>query len=148
MESKIEDYLQGNNGDIIFVRPEATVHDAIKAMAEHKIGSVLVISEDEKLQGIFTERDVLNFCVHRIDEIKSTPVEEVMTKNLIIGLLDDNVGYLMGIMSSNKIRHLPILKDTKVAGVVSIGDLVKSQMKNIEYENRYLKDYIRGKYPG
>jgi signal-transduction protein with cAMP-binding, CBS, and nucleotidyltransferase domain len=54
----------------------------------------------------------------------------------------------MGIMTSNKIRHLPILKGTKVTGVISIGDLVKSQMKNIEFENRYLKDYIMGKYPG
>jgi len=148
MKTKIVEFFQGKNGEIISVKPDNTVHEAVKAMVENRIGSVLVISDDTKLVGIFTERDVLNFCVQRIEDIKTTPVEEVMTKNLIIGLPDDEVGYLMGVMTSNKIRHLPILIGTKVAGVVSIGDLVKSQMKDIEYENRYLKDYIMGKYPG
>ena len=113
METKIEDYLQGNNGDIIFVRPEATVHEAIKAMVEHKIGSVLVISEDEKLQGIFTERDLLTKFLAK-DQSLIMEVGDACSYPLVTAPIGINVHDAALIMKTKHIRRLPITKNNKL----------------------------------
>jgi len=148
MKTKIKEVLEEKASDVIWIRPSDTVYDAIQQMVNHNIGAVLVVSQDEKLRGIFTERDILRQCVRRNDRLKTTSVESVMTTDIIIGLQGDEVDYLMGVMTENKIRHIPILEDGRIIGIVSIGDMVKSQLKDAHYENRYLKDYIMGKYPG
>lgn len=146
--TKIKEVLEHKGADVFLVRPTNTVYEAIQEMVNHNIGAVLVVSEDDKLVGIFTERDILKQCVRRSDRLKTTKVESVMTTDLIIGLPDDEVDYLEGIMTANKIRHIPILEDSRIVGIVSIGDLVKSRLQDVQYENRYLKEYIMGKYPG
>lgn len=146
--AKIKEVLDEKGADVFTVRPANTVYEAIQEMVNHNIGAVLVVSDEGKLVGIFTERDVLKQCVSRSDTLKATRVESVMTTDLIIGLPGDEVDYIEGIMTANKIRHIPILEDGRILGIVSIGDLVKSRLKDIQYENRYLKDYIMGKYPG
>lgn len=147
MTTKIDDILKSKSGEIITVLPDDSLYTAIQEMVNHNIGSVLVVSKEDELVGIITERDVLKQCVRRSDRLKTTSVESVMTTDLIIGLPNDSVDYLVGVMTTNKIRHIPILTDGKILGIVSIGDLLKSKMKSVEYENRYLKDYISGKYP-
>ena len=147
MKTKIMDLIREKGSEVISVRPENTIHEAIQVMVNHNIGAVLVVSVEEKLKGIFTERDILKECVRRIDQLKNTKVESVMTTDLIIGLPEDEVEYLMGVITENKIRHIPILSEGKISGMISIGDLVKSQLKDVEYENHYLRDYIMGKYP-
>lgn len=146
--AKIKEVLDEKGADVFTVRPANTVYEAIQEMVNHNIGAVLVVSDEGKLAGIFTERDVLKQCVRRSDMLKTTRVESVMTTDLIIGLPGDEVDYIEGIMTANKIRHIPILEDGRIMGIISIGDLVKSSLKDIQYENRYLKDYIMGKYPG
>lgn len=147
MTTKIDDILKSKSGEIITVLPDDSLYTAIQEMVNHNIGSVLVVSKEDEPVGIITERDVLKQCVRRSDRLKTTAVESVMTTDLIIGLPNDSVDYLVGVMTTNKIRHIPILTDGKILGIVSIGDLLKSKMKSVEYENRYLKDYISGKYP-
>jgi len=147
MKTKIMDLIREKGSEVISVRPDNTIYDAIQVMVNHNIGAVLVVSQDGKLKGIFTERDILKECVQRSDQLKSIKVEAVMTTDLIIGLPEDEVEYLMGVITENKIRHIPILSEGKISGMISIGDLVKSQLKDVEYENHYLKDYIMGKYP-
>jgi len=147
MTIRIDDILKSKSEKIITVLPDDSLYSAIQEMVNHNIGSVLVVSREDELVGIITERDVLKQCVRRSDRLKTTVVESVMTTDLIIGLPNDSVDYLVGVMTTNKIRHIPILTDGKIQGIVSIGDLLKSQMKAVEYENRYLKDYISGKYP-
>ncbi|MDH5468054.1 MAG: CBS domain-containing protein [Candidatus Aminicenantes bacterium] len=148
MKTKIMDLIREKGSEVISVRSDNTIFEAIQVMVNHNIGAVLVVSEDGKLKGIFTERDILKECVKRSDQLKSTKVESVMTTDLIIGLPEDEVEYLMGVITENKIRHIPILSEGKISGMISIGDLVKSQLKDVEYENHYLRDYIMGKYPG
>ncbi len=148
MKTRIKEVLDEKASEVIWIRPSDTVYEAIQQMVNHNIGAVLIVSEDGKLEGIFTERDILKLCVSRSDTLRSPKVESVMTTDLIIGLPGDDVDYLMGIMTENKIRHIPILEADRIMGIVSIGDLVKSQLKDAHYENRYLKDYIMGKYPG
>ncbi len=147
MQAKVRDLLKNKDSNVICINQDKTIYEAIKTLVNHNIGAVLVLDKEDVLIGIFTERDILKATVRRNDHIKGTQVRDVMTTNLIIGLPGDDVNYLMGIMTENKIRHIPILEDGKVCGIISIGDLVKTQLYDARYENRYLKDYIMGKYP-
>lgn len=146
MKTKIGDLLKTKGSDVITVQPSQTIHQAIKKLVENNIGAVLVM-DDDKLVGIFTERDILRHSARRSDQLKTTRIESVMTTDLIIGLPEDDVEYLLGIMTTNKIRHIPIMVGDEVKGIISIGDLVRVVLTKISYENRYLKDYIMGKYP-
>ncbi|MCH8125605.1 CBS domain-containing protein [candidate division KSB1 bacterium] len=147
MKTKALDLLAGKSSDIISIHSSETIHEAIKKLVTHNIGALLVVDDDDKLVGIFTERDILKESSRRSDQIKNTKVESAMTTDLIIGLPEDDVEYLMGIMTSNKIRHIPIMVGEEIKGIISIGDLVKAVLTHVNNENRYLKDYIMGKYP-
>jgi len=147
MKTKIEEIIHAKGSEVVTLNPKDKVSQALGAMVEHNIGSVLVVSEEGKLSGIFTERDFLNLSHRRGLQIKDSPLESVMTTNLIIGFPDDGVNYTLRVMTQNKIRHLPIVDGDEIKGIVSIGDLVKSQLKDKEFEIHYLTDYIMGKYP-
>ena len=108
----------------------------------------------EEIIGIITERDILRVCGERCVRLNEPPareetpcpslVQDAMTKDPIIGVLDDDLDYVMGIMTKNRIRHLPILDDGSLAGIISIGDVVNAHLKETVFENRTLKDYIQG----
>lgn len=148
MQTTVKDLLAAKGSDVICIHPNISVFEANKVLVNNNVGAVLVRDDDDKLAGIYTERDVLKQSVRRSDHLKTTLVKDVMTTDLIIGLPEDQVDYLMWIMTTNKIRHIPILENGDIKGIISIGDLVKSQLHDARYENRYLKDYIMGKYPG
>jgi len=78
----------------------------------------------------------------------SKTIREVMTTRLVVGVLEDEIDMVMALMTNNRFRHLPIMDGRKMVGIISIGDIVKTQVNNLEIENRYLMDYITGKYPG
>ena len=139
---KVRDILQAKGVEVVTIQPEATIHDAMTLLVKRRIGSLMVIAEAQKIVGIITERDILRECAARSERVQETPVQEVMSTNLIIGVPDDEIGYVMGIMTQNRIRHLPIITGEKLEGVISIGDVVKAQLEEKEFENRYLKDYI------
>ncbi len=147
MQTKVRDLLKAKGSNVVCISQDKTIYDAIKTLVNHNIGAVLVLDKEKMLIGIFTERDILKETVRGKDHIKGTKLLDVMTTDLIIGLPNDDVDYLMCIMTENKVRHIPILEDGKVCGIISIGDLVKTQFHDARYENRYLKDYIMGKYP-
>ena len=147
MSTKIEEIIKDKGSDVVKLNPKDKVSQALRVMVEHNIGSVLVVSEEGKLAGIFTERDFLNLSHRRGLQIEDSPLDSVMTTNLIIGFPEDKVDYTLGVMTQNKIRHLPVVDSEEIIGIVSIGDLVKSQLKDKEFEIHYLTDYIMGKYP-
>lgn len=147
MKTKIKEILQDKGSEFVSLKPQDKVAQAVQAMVHHNIGSVLIISEEGGLVGIFTERDFLNLSLRRSEQLKDARLETVMTTDLIIGFPEDEVDYTLGVMTQNKIRHLPVLDGDEIKGVVSIGDLVKSQLKDKEFEIHYLKDYIMGTYP-
>lgn len=140
---KIRDLLRGKGTAVVTIRPEATIHNAMTMLVNHRIGSLVVTDEQGRIIGIITERDILRECAARSEQVKNTRVQEVMTTNPIIGVPDDEVGYVMGIMTNNRIRHLPIMAGERLEGIISIGDVVKAQLEETEFENRYLKDYIQ-----
>lgn len=149
---RLRDILRQKGGDVVTIESDRTVHDAISRLNEHKIGALVVTGDGEEIAGIITERDILRHCGEHVrrDEPLTTVVErpelvrDVMTADLVIALPDDRLDYAMGIMTQNRIRHLPVMDEGKLAGMVSIGDLVKASLEETEYENRRLKDYIYG----
>ena len=147
MRTKIKEIIQEKGSEVVTLHPRDKVSQALHAMVNHNIGSVVVVSEEGKLAGIFTERDFLNLSHRRGLQIKDSSLDSVMTTDLIIGFPEDEVDHTLGVMTQNKIRHLPILDGDEIKGLVSIGDLVKSQLKDKEFEIHYLTDYIMGKYP-
>lgn len=128
------------------ISPERTVEEAVAHLVEHNIGS-LIVMEGERPVGIVTERDILKCCANGMQGSAGTPVSEIMTRDLIVGEAADSVDYVMGIMTRNRIRHLPIFDEGQgILGMVSIGDVVESQLHETKYENRHLKQYISGTY--
>lgn len=138
----VSDILRSNGREVKKIRPERTVQEAIHALVEAGIGSLLVEDENGRLAGIITERDILRLCAQRSQELDSVKVSEVMTRELFTGAPDDKACDLLNRMTQNRIRHLPILRDGELAGLVSIGDLVKAELEQKEFENTHLKEYI------
>lgn len=143
----INDLLENKDKKIHSIPPGARVFDAIKVLAEHNIG-VLLVMEGQRLVGIMSERDVIREARNGFARLERITVAEIMTKDLIVGVPSDDISYVMAIMTKNRIRHLPILDGSKIVGLLSIGDVIKSQISDSAFENRMLKDYIDGKYPG
>ena len=97
--------------------------------------------------GIIAARDVLMETLKSCEEIKSTKVKDIMTKEIIVASPEDSIEEVEKLMTVNRIRHVPIVKEGEIAGLISIGDVVKAQLRDLHVENRYLKDYVSGKYP-
>ena len=143
---RIAEILAKQKQKVQTIEPEATVFDAIEKMVEQNIGSILVADGDEIL-GIFTERDYLRRIVLKNRTSKSTAVREVMTSKLVCVDPGRSVEDCLAIVTQERIRHLPVLEQGRLVGIVSIGDLVKFLSKQRAIEIRYLTDYIAGKYP-
>jgi CBS domain-containing protein len=118
-----------------------TVYDALKVMGEKNIGAILII-EDNVLKGVLSERDYARKIVLKGKSSRDTFVHEIMEKDLITVRPSDNIDYCMEVMSNNRIRHLPVLENNQVVGIISIGDVVKSiieiQKETIEHLNSYI----------
>ncbi len=129
--------------DVISIAPHRPVFDALVVMAEYEIGALMVL-EGEKLVGIFSERDYAREVVLKGKSSKTTAISEVMTANVISTKLNDTVEHAMTVMTEKRIRHLPVVDNDKVVGMLSIGDLVK---ETIDYQQRLiqqLESYITG----
>lgn len=140
---KIRDILRTKGSDVMCVGPEQPVVAAVQILSEHRIGALVVRSGGEIL-GIVSERDLLNLVARDPALVTESLVEDIMTRDLIVGVLDDDVDYVMNIMTQNRIRHLPIVTDGRLDGILSIGDVVNALRRSVESENRHMKDYIHG----
>lgn len=123
------------------ISPDAMVFDAIKLMAEKGIGAVLVV-ENENLVGIMSERDYARKVILQNRSSKTTPVREIMTQKLICVSPSHTIDDCMAIMTEKKIRHLPVLENKKLVGIISIGDVVRSIISDREHTIQQLENYI------
>ena len=140
---KIRDLLEEKGYEVVTVPGSFPLRDAMRLLVEHNIGSV-VVARDKVVEGILTERDILRLAAADPKAMESMKVEEVMTKDVVVGLPDESVEYVMEIMTKNRIRHLPVVDDGWMQGILSIGDVVNALRKKVEVENHYMRDYIRG----
>jgi CBS domain-containing protein len=129
------------------IAPTATVYEAIERMSEKSVGALLVLSEG-RLAGIISERDYARKVILKDRSSRETRVWEIMTADVITASLDSTVEECMRCMTENRIRHLPVMDGEKVAGVVSIGDLVNWTITAHEETIGHLQGYIQGRYPG
>src|SRR5210317_2423199 len=139
----VQHLLDSKGTEIISIVQEASVYDAIKLMAERGVGSLLVMDGDE-LKGIVTERDYARKVIVKGRSSESTPVADIMTTDLVTASLTQSVNDCMTLMSERRIRHLPVLVDGKVAGLISIGDLVQAIISDQKEEIEQLESYISG----
>jgi CBS domain-containing protein len=145
---KVKEILADKGSRVVTIDPKALFFDIIAVASANRIGSLMVVDKQEKILGIVAARDILMTVVNRYDDLKTVTADEIMTKDLIVGSPNDDIAYIQTIMTENRIRHVPILEAGKLQGIVSIGDVVKSQLTETNVENKYLKDYIADKYPG
>lgn len=139
--------LQKKGTSVLTTTPDTTVYEAIATMVDHNVGSIVVTKEDD-LAGIFTERDYLRRIVLQGRTSKTTSVAEVMTADVITAAPDMSVESALSTMTEVRCRHLPVVADGTLMGIVSIGDCVNHLLRAAETEVDSLQNYVTGRYPG
>lgn len=130
--------------DVLTVGPGHTLREVAQVLARQRVGSAVVHDTDGAGIGIITERDILRLCSRDPHSLGMITVDAIMTRNLIVGRLEDDIEQIMAVMTRMHIRHLPVLDGDTISGMISIGDLVKSQLDEREVIITYLRDYITG----
>jgi CBS domain-containing protein len=149
---RIKDVLEEKGNDVVTIDADQSIHAAIVMLNHHGIGSLVVTGPGGQIAGIVTERDILKSCGENCTRLQTTTpreqascpflIRDIMTKDLVIGVPDDDLNYAMAVMTKHHIRHLPVLDNGKLAGMISIGDLVNAHFEENVFESRTLKDYI------
>jgi len=142
---KVREILAIKGTHVHTIEPDRSILDAVAMLVEHGIGALLVRDAGGVIAGIISERDVLRVSHDRSGELGAIRIGDVMTRELVICVPDDEIDYAMGIVTKNRVRHLPVMDGGRVAGMISIGDLVKARLDEAEYENRYLREYIQAR---
>jgi CBS domain-containing protein len=134
--------LDTKGHQILSVEPDAKLSAAVKILSERRIGAVLVMSSG-RMEGILSERDIVRVLGERGAAVLDEPVSAVMTRKVVSCREKDTVSSIMERMTTGKFRHLPVVEDDKVVGLISIGDIVKWRVKEFESEQEALRDYIK-----
>jgi CBS domain-containing protein len=145
----LQDILRNKGSQVLSIEPSATLDDVVQKLVRHNCGSLVVCQAQANdrqgpMVGIVTERDILRACAARRGTLDSIRVADVMTTEVITGAPHDPVENAMGLMTGNRVRHLPVLDDGQLVGMISIGDVVKAQHDQFAIENHHLKAYIQG----
>lgn len=142
----VKQILETKGSEVWSVGPDDSIFAALELMAEKNIGAVLVM-EDDDLVGIFSERDYARKIILHGKASRETPVKEAMTGRVIAVRPDFGVDRCMALMTEKRIRHLPVMRDNRVVGVISIGDVVKAVISEKETTIKHLEDYITTGHP-
>ncbi len=134
--------LESKGRQIVGVEPETPLSAAVKVLADRRIGAVLVMTR-RRIEGILSERDVVRVLGERGAAVLEEPVRTVMTRKVISCRPSDTVASMMELMTSGKFRHIPVIEDNEIIGLISIGDIVKWRLREYEHEQQALQDYIK-----
>lgn len=144
MSVSVRSILEVKGRNVVTVGPNMTLAEAARVLEENRIGAVVVVGMENRIVGIFTERDVVRAIAQSAGAALDKPVSVVMTSNVHRCHEDTTVNELMEMMSSRRFRHVPVEEQGKLCGIVSIGDVVKSRIREVELEAEHIKAYIAG----
>ena len=139
---KVRELLMTKRPGVLTIHPDQTVMDAVKLLAEHRIGAVVVSEDGKHPVGILSERDVVREAAKRGADVFSGRISEIMTRNLVVALPEDEIPYLTNTMTEKRFRHMPVMEDGELIGMISIGDVVKAQLVHYEGEIHTLQHHI------
>jgi len=141
---RVKDVLKNKGSDVVTVRPDASCRALLATLASHNIGAVVVSSDGFTVAGIVSERDIVRHLNDRGDAVLEGPVSDIAVWEVSTCGLDDAVEELRETMTQRRIRHLPVVQGGRLVGIVSIGDVVKSAISQLEFEHQNLIDYVQG----
>ena len=139
---KIENILATKGTQVHTILPDRTIKEAVSLLSRHNIGALVVIDDMGRPIGILSERDIVHAAA-RADTILAQKVSSVMTEHIITGTPHDDIRSVERTMTDKHIRHIPVMDQGQLIGIVSIGDMVKSQLGRLAMENQFMKNYIQ-----
>jgi CBS domain-containing protein len=134
--------LKDKGSDVVRVAPDMRIQDMVKLLAEKRIGSVLVTDKEGRVAGLASERDVIYGIAEQGQGILERPVSEVMVRKIVVCNPQSHVNAVMASMTERRVRHLPVMDGDEVVGIVSIGDMVKARIAELEFESQAMREYI------
>jgi CBS domain-containing protein len=140
----VESILRTKGRAVATIRPDETVGAAVDALISRNIGALVVSEDGNSVDGIISERDIVHWLAARGADLLALKVSEVMTARVVTCDPSDSVDQLMSEMTNRRIRHFPVVQDGRLCGIVSIGDVVKNRLDEVEYEARSLRSFIAG----
>lgn len=133
--------LKGNS--VTTIEPTATLERAVALLAKHRIGALVVLGADQRIIGILSERDIVRAFADLGASALTTPLAQIMTRKVVTCSEADTVAAIMELMTTGKFRHVPVLEQERLVGIVSIGDIVKHRLWVMEQESAALREYIQ-----
>ncbi len=139
----VKSILSAKGSDVATIAPAATLAEATQILADRKIGALVVTGAGGRITGIISERDIVRAFARHGGGAFTIPLSEVMTRKVVTCMPTDTVAMLMERMTAGKFRHLPVLDDGELVGIISIGDVVKYRLTELEFEQGAMRDYIQ-----
>ena len=137
----IASLLASKGSNVITIRSEQTVRQAVGLLSQHNIGALVVVDGAPRPVGILSERDIVRAAA-RNEHVFAEPVATLMTRNVVLGVPEDDLATVGHTMTERRIRHLPVMAGGRLVGIVSIGDVVKAQHDRLAMENQFMRNYI------
>ena len=144
---KAKDILAVKGSRVVTTHQDNSLIEVIALFFINRVGSLIIVDEHDNIKGILAPNDILKAVHAELDNIRQAKISQYMSKELIVAKPDDRIDYIQAVMTENRVRHIPIIDQGKLLGIVSIGDVVKAQLKEMDVEIQYLKEYMEGKYP-
>lgn len=138
----VRQVLSGKGADVVTIAPDKTLAQAAKLLADKRIGAVVVCSDEKAVAGILSERDIIRALARNGAAALDQKVADSMTRDVVTCSMQADADHLMRLMTDGKFRHVPVVENGTLVGIVSIGDVVNRRLSDIEAEQRALKDYI------
>lgn len=132
--------LHAKGAAVVTIKPDATVRDLVDGLRQERIGAMVVSADGRTVVGIISERDVVRGIAERGPQILARPVSELMTREVVTCSPTDSVKQLMAVMTQRRVRHVPVVSNGALAGIVSIGDVVKNRLEEMEMETNVLRE--------
>jgi CBS domain-containing protein len=139
----VNDILSQKGNQVLTIEPTATLAAAVQMLAQRRIGALVVTGADDRIVGIISERDIVRMLGEKGTAVLGAPLAEAMTRKVVTCARNETIAEIMERMTGGKFRHVPVVEQGRLVGIVSIGDVVKARLGELEYEQDALREYIR-----